>query len=78
MSSRRQEAARQKPRLTLSVRHAVEEDPVFAAGAVLDEGHVVAGLDAEHGKQVQLVSGQSVGTPVTFVTFRNVHRRALV
>lgn len=67
-----------KLQLTLSVRHAVEEDPVPAAGAVSDEGHVVAGLDAEHGKQLQPVSGQSVPTPVTQVTCRNVHRRAVV
>lgn len=67
-----------QPRLTFSVRHAVEEDPVMAAGAVFDEGHVVTGLDAEHGKQVQLVPGQNTWTPVTSVTFGNVQRRALV
>lgn len=67
-----------KPRPTLSVRHAVEEDPVLAAGAVFDEGHVVAGLDAQHGKQVQFVSGQNGRTPVTCVTFGNVQRRAPV
>lgn len=42
--------------LSFSVRHAVKEDPVFAVGSVLDEGHVVARLDAEHSEQLQLVS----------------------
>lgn len=37
-----------KKLLTLSVGHAVKEDPVLAVWSVFDEGHVVAGLDAEH------------------------------
>lgn len=63
---------------TLSVRHAVEEDPVVAAGAVFDEGHVVAGLDAEDGKQVQLVPGQNAGAPEVDVTVGDVQAGALV
>jgi len=39
--------------LTLSVGHAVEEQPVGGAGPVLHQAHVVARLDARHRKQLQ-------------------------
>lgn len=45
---------------TLSVRHAVEEDPVFLGWSVFDKGHIVARLNTEHSEQLQFVSGQSV------------------
>lgn len=58
--------------LTLSVRHAVKEDPVFTVWSVFDEGHVVARLDAEHGEQLQFVPGQSVRYAATQVSFGDV------
>lgn len=64
--------------LTLSVCHAVKEDPVLAVRSVFDEGDVVAGLDAEHSEQLQFVSGQSVGYPATHVTFGNVQRSSMM
>ena len=64
--------------LTFSVRHAVEEDPVLGARSVFDEGHVVAGLDAEHGEQLQLVSGQSLRGQASQVTFGDVQIRRLM
>lgn len=67
-----------KSALTLSVRHAVKEDPVPAARSVLDKGHVVAGLDAEDGEQLQFVSGQGVGDAVAHVTLRNVQESGLM
>lgn len=64
--------------LTLSVCHAVKEDPVLAVWSMFDEGDVVAGLDAEHSEQLQFVSGQSVGYPAIHVTFGNVQRSSLM
>lgn len=64
--------------LTLSVCHAVKEDPVLAVWSMFDERDVVAGLDAEHSEQLQFVSDQSVGYPATHVTFRNVQRSSLM
>lgn len=58
--------------LSLSVCHAVKEDPVLAVGSVFDEGHVVACLNAEHSKQLQLVSDQSVRYATTQVTLGDV------
>lgn len=43
--------------LTASVCHAVKEEPGVRVRAVFDEGHVMAGLNAEHGKQLHHVSG---------------------
>lgn len=63
---------------TLSVGHAVEEDPVVFVGPVFDEGHVVAGLDAEHGEQLQPVSGQGVGDAAAQVPLRDVQGGGLV
>lgn len=64
--------------LTFSVSHAVKEDPILAAWSVFDEGHIVAGLDAEHSKQLQFVSGQGVRNPMTHITFGNVQRSSLM
>lgn len=64
--------------LTLSVCHAVKEDPVLAVWSMFDERDVVAGLDAEHSEQFQFVSDQSVGYPATHVTFGNVQRSSLM
>ena len=65
-------------RLTLSVCHAVEEDPVVAVGSVFDEGHVVAGLDAEHSEQLQLVSDQSVRFAAGQVSLGNIQGGGLM
>lgn len=46
--------------LTLSVCHAVEEDPVLSVWSIFDEGHIVACLDAEHSEQLHFVSDHSV------------------
>lgn len=46
------------PARTVSIRHAVEEEPGGFGGAVLDEGHVVAGLDAQHGEELHALSGE--------------------
>lgn len=72
------EPVNEEPPPTLSVGHAVEEDPVLFVGPVFDEGHVVAGLDAEHGEQLQPVSGQGVGDAAAQVTPRDVQRGGLV
>ena len=44
----------------MPVSHAVKENPVMVVGSVFNEGDIVAGLDAEHGKQLQLVPGQDL------------------
>lgn len=41
----------------MSVCHAVKEEPGVRVRAVFEEGHIVAGLNAEHGKQLHGVSG---------------------
>lgn len=43
--------------LTTSVCHAVEEEPGVRVGAELDEGHIMAGLNAEHSKQLHHLPG---------------------
>lgn len=47
--------------LTLSVGHAVEEEPVVPFWSEPDEGDVVTGLDAEDGEQLQFVSAHRGG-----------------
>lgn len=37
--------------LTTSVCHAVEKEPGVGPGAIFDKAHVVAGVNAENGKQ---------------------------
>lgn len=64
--------------LTLSVCHAVKEDPVLDVGSMLDEGHIVAGLDTEHSEQLQFVSGQSLMWPAIQVALREVQRNCLM
>lgn len=49
---------------TVAVGHAVEEEPGGVVPAVLDEGHVVAGLDAQHRKQLHLLRGHAAVPPV--------------
>lgn len=43
---------------TVAVGHAVEEEPGRVAAAVLDEGHVVTGFDAQHGEQLHPLAGE--------------------
>lgn len=43
--------------LTASVCHAVEKEPGAGPGAVFDEAHVVAGVNAENGKQLHGAPG---------------------
>lgn len=50
----------------------------MAVWSVFDEGDVVAGLYAEHGKQLQLVAGQSVRYATPQVTFGDVQSRGLM
>ena len=47
--------------LTLSVGHAVEEQPVRGPWPVLHQADVVAGLDARHGEQLQPLAGAMQG-----------------
>ena len=44
--------------LTTAISHAVKEHPGSRPGAILDKGHVVAGVDAEDSKQLHLSSGR--------------------
>lgn len=44
-------------RLTTSVCHAVEKEPGVEPGAVFDEAHVVAGMNAEDGEQLHHAPG---------------------
>lgn len=46
-----------KRRLTTSVCHAVEKEPGAGPGAIFEEAHVVAGLNAEHGEQFHHAPG---------------------
>lgn len=62
----------------MSVCHAVKEDPVLAVWSVFDEGHIVAGLDAEHSEQLQFVSGQSASFAATKVTLGDVQSSSLM
>lgn len=44
---------------TVTVGHAVEEEPGGIGAAVLDKGHVVAGFDAQHGEQLHPLAGEA-------------------
>lgn len=57
--TRRQEAVTP----TITVGHAVEEEPGGICVAVLDEGHVVTGFDAEHGEQLHPLAGEAALPP---------------
>lgn len=50
--------------VTIPICHAVEEEPGGVVPAVLDKGHVVAGLDAQHCKQLHLLRGDAAVPPV--------------
>lgn len=50
--------------VTIPICHAVEEEPGGVVPAVLDEGHVVAGLDAQHREQLHLLRGDAAVPPV--------------
>lgn len=52
---------------TIAVSHAVEEEPGGICAAVLDEGHVVTGLDAQHGEQLHPLAGETALPPRTFL-----------
>lgn len=42
--------------LTHSVSHAIKKDPVGGFWSMFDKGNIVAGLYAQHGKQLQFFS----------------------
>lgn len=46
---------------TFPVCHAVEKQPVGVEGPVLDEAHVMAGLDARHGEERHSLAGAVQG-----------------
>lgn len=50
---------------TITVCHAVEEEPGRLCTAVLDEGHVMTGFDAEHGEQLHPLTGKKALTTRT-------------
>lgn len=50
---------------TITVSHAVEEEPGRIGAAVLDEGHIVTGFDAEHSKQLHPLAGKRALTSRT-------------
>lgn len=52
---------------TIAVGHAVEEEPGGICAAVLDEGHVVTGFNAQHGKQLHPLAGKTALPPRTFL-----------
>lgn len=52
---------------TVSVSHAVEEEPGGVGSAVFDKGDVVTGLDAEHSKQLHLLVGEGTLPPNTLL-----------
>lgn len=54
---------------TVAVGHTVEEEPCGVLVAVLDEGHVVTGLDAEHGKQLHPLARVATLPPHTLLQF---------
>lgn len=64
--------------LTLPVCHTVEEDPVFFVWSVFDEGDVVAGLDAEHSKQLQSLAEERAAGWIDREALWQAQSRALV
>lgn len=44
---------------TVTVGHAVEEEPGGICAAVLHKGHVVTGFDAQHGEQLHPLAGET-------------------
>ena len=49
--------------LTMSVSHAVKEHPVLILRAIFHEGDVVAGLNAQHCKELHLLTGNLLAAP---------------
>lgn len=52
---------------TITVSHAVKEEPGGICAAVLDEGHVVTGFDAQHSEQLHPLAGKTALPPRTFL-----------
>lgn len=50
---------------TVTIGHAVKEEPGGVCAAVLHEGHVVAGFDAQHGEQLHPLAGETALPPRT-------------
>ena len=50
---------------TVTVGHAVEEEPGGICAAVLHKGHVVTGFDAQHGEQLHPLAGETALPPRT-------------
>lgn len=52
---------------TITVSHAVKEEPGGICAAVLDKGHVVTGFDAQHGEQLHPLAGKTALPPRTIL-----------
>lgn len=52
---------------SITVSHAVKEEPGGICAAVLDEGHVVTGFDAQHSEQLHPLAGKTALPPRTFL-----------
>lgn len=59
---------------TFPIRHAVEKQPVGVEGPVLDEAHVMAGLDARHSEERHSLSRAVQGACPLFPGDANLHR----
>lgn len=46
--------------LTKSVCHAIKEEPGVSFEAIFDKGNIMAGVDAEHSKQLHHASGHRI------------------
>lgn len=53
--------------LTVTISHTVEEEPGGISAAVLDEGHVVTGFDAQHGEQLHPLTRKTALPPRTIL-----------
>lgn len=50
---------------TVTVSHAIEEEPGRVRAAVLDKGHIVTGFDAQHSEQLHPLAGKHALPPRT-------------
>lgn len=50
---------------TITVSHAVEEEPGGICSAVLDKGHIVTSFDAQHSEQLHPLAGKTALSPST-------------
>ena len=50
--------------VTVPIGHAVEEEPGRVVFAILHEGHVVAGFDAQDREELHLLAGDAAVPPV--------------